>query len=135
MISFEFAALDFAAPEKNQYAYRLEGFVRRVRNAKDHRFATYTNLPAGDYTFHVKGSNDNGVWNEEGREGTVHRGAAVLGDDLVQGSGRDLALAAASLGYAARMRTINRGGRSSNAKSPSGRASSARRRTSSRSSC
>ncbi|MFC2158133.1 two-component regulator propeller domain-containing protein [Acidobacteriota bacterium] len=65
-VSFEFAALDFAAPEKNLYAYILEGFETEWNYPQDRRFAAYTNLPQGKYVLRVKGSNDNGVWNEEG---------------------------------------------------------------------
>ncbi len=67
MFSFEFAALDYTAPEKNRYQYKLEGFDRdwRVTDAS-RRFATYTNLPGGKYVFRVKGSNSDGLWNEEG---------------------------------------------------------------------
>jgi ligand-binding sensor domain-containing protein/signal transduction histidine kinase len=108
VISFEFAALDFSAPEKNQYAYRLEGFNDDYVIAKDYRIATYTNLPAGDYTFHVKASNDNGIWNEEGarvRFTVVPPFWATAWFKLLAAG---LALGAASVGYAARMRTINR---------------------------
>jgi signal transduction histidine kinase/ligand-binding sensor domain-containing protein len=65
-ISFEFAALDFHAPHKNQYAYRLEGFDPDWVDAGDRRYANYTNLPAGNYLFRVRGSNNDGVWNETG---------------------------------------------------------------------
>jgi len=65
-ISFEFAALDYTAPEKNQYAYMLEGFDQDWVNAGTRRYASYTNLKGGDYVFRVKGSNSDGVWNEEG---------------------------------------------------------------------
>ncbi len=65
-ISFDFTALDFIEPSKNQYAYRLDGFdVDWVHNGT-RRFASYTNLSAGDYVFRVKGSNSDGVWNEVG---------------------------------------------------------------------
>ncbi len=64
--SFEFAALDFTAPAKNLYAYKLEGFDRDWVDSGTSRRATYTNLPAGRYTFRVKGSNSDGVWNEAG---------------------------------------------------------------------
>lgn len=67
VVSFEFAALHFADPERNQYAYRLEGFDREWQTTNaGRRFATYTNLPAGDYRFLVKAANKDGVWNEEG---------------------------------------------------------------------
>jgi ligand-binding sensor domain-containing protein/signal transduction histidine kinase len=65
-ISFEFAALDYTAPEKNQYAYMLEGFDKEWVNAGTRRYASYTNLSGGSYVFRVKGSNSDGVWNEEG---------------------------------------------------------------------
>jgi signal transduction histidine kinase/ligand-binding sensor domain-containing protein len=65
-IAFEFAALDYAAPHKNQYAYRLEGFDPDWVYAGTRRYASYTNLRGGRYTFRVRGSNNHGVWNEEG---------------------------------------------------------------------
>ncbi|MBL7065099.1 MAG: GAF domain-containing protein [Anaerolineae bacterium] len=65
-ISFEFAALDYTAPDKNQYAYMLEGQDQDWIYARTRRHADYTNLRGGDYVFRVKGSNNDGVWNEEG---------------------------------------------------------------------
>ena len=65
-ITFEFAAFDFQAPQKNQYAYRLEGFDDGWIEAGNRRFATYTNLPGGQYVFRVKASNSDGTWNENG---------------------------------------------------------------------
>jgi ligand-binding sensor domain-containing protein/signal transduction histidine kinase len=64
-IAFDFAALDFYAPEDNQYTYMLEGFEDWV-DAGARRYVSYTNLEGGDYVFRVKGSNSDGVWNEEG---------------------------------------------------------------------
>lgn len=63
VFSFEFAAVHYSAPTRNQYAYRLVGFDRQW-NYTDYksRRATYTNLPAGDYTFEVKAANKDGVW-------------------------------------------------------------------------
>jgi PAS domain S-box-containing protein len=63
---FEFSALDYTNPQKNQYAYRLEGFDKDWIYSGNRRYATYTNLNGGTYTFRVKGSNNDGVWNEEG---------------------------------------------------------------------
>jgi ligand-binding sensor domain-containing protein/signal transduction histidine kinase len=62
-----FAALNFLAPQKNRYAYKLDGFDNEWRyvDASD-RSATYTKLPPGHYTFRVKASNNDGVWNENG---------------------------------------------------------------------
>jgi signal transduction histidine kinase len=65
-IAFEFAALDFRAPQKNHYAYMLEGFDKSWIQTDDRRYATYTNLPGGVYQFHVKASNGDGVWNAIG---------------------------------------------------------------------
>jgi PAS domain S-box-containing protein len=65
-ISFEFAAFDFQSPQKNQYAYKLEGFDDDWVQAGNRRFATYTNLPGGQYVFRVKASNSDGIWNETG---------------------------------------------------------------------
>jgi len=66
VFSFEFAALEYTVPEKNQYAYKMEGFDADWVHAGTKREAVYTNLDPGEYTFRVKGSNDDGVWNEEG---------------------------------------------------------------------
>ncbi|MFQ5595385.1 MAG: two-component regulator propeller domain-containing protein, partial [Anaerolineae bacterium] len=67
VVSFEFAGLHYAAPERNQYAYMLEGFDEDWNYIGNRRFATYTNLPPGAYSFHVKVCNSDGVWNEVGR--------------------------------------------------------------------
>ncbi|XOV87999.1 MAG: two-component regulator propeller domain-containing protein [Pseudomonadota bacterium] len=67
VIGFEFAAMDFTAPEKNRYQYRLEGFDRDWVDARPGtRQVTYTNLDSGEYRFRVRGSNNDGVWNEAG---------------------------------------------------------------------
>jgi len=61
--SFEFSALHFAAPNKNHYAYILEGFNDDwVYTTFDNRFATYTNLEPNTYVLKVKASNNDGVW-------------------------------------------------------------------------
>jgi len=65
-ISFEFAAFDFQAPQKNQYSYKLEGFNEDWIEAGTHRYATFTNLPGGNYVFRVTASNSDGIWNETG---------------------------------------------------------------------
>lgn len=65
-VAFEFAALDFTSPDKNQYRYRLEGFDDNWVDPGNFRQATYANLPAGDYTFKVIASNNDGLWNEKG---------------------------------------------------------------------
>ena len=65
-IEFEYAALSFGQSEKNQYAYYLEGFENTWKEVGNRRFGQYTNLPGGTYTLRVKGSNNDGVWNEVG---------------------------------------------------------------------
>lgn len=66
VFSIEFAALDFTISSENQYAYTMEGFDKDWILAGNKHEATYTNLDPGKYTFRVKGSNNDGVWNEEG---------------------------------------------------------------------
>jgi signal transduction histidine kinase/ligand-binding sensor domain-containing protein/DNA-binding response OmpR family regulator len=66
IITFEFAALDFSTPAKNQYAYKLENFNEDWIYIKNNRSATFTNLPPGKYIFRAKASNNDGVWNEAG---------------------------------------------------------------------
>ncbi len=66
VFTFEFAALDFSAPERNRYAYRMEGFDADWVEAGANRSATYTHLPPGRDTFPVRGTNNDGVWNTAG---------------------------------------------------------------------
>jgi signal transduction histidine kinase/ligand-binding sensor domain-containing protein/AraC-like DNA-binding protein/ActR/RegA family two-component response regulator len=65
--SLEFAALSFTNATKNKYLYKLEGFNKDwvIADGRN-RSATYTNLDPGNYIFHVKGSNSDAVWNENG---------------------------------------------------------------------
>lgn len=66
VFTFGFSALNFTSPEKNQYAYKLDGFDKEWNYVGNKRTATYTNLDAGEYTFHVIGSNNDGVWSRKG---------------------------------------------------------------------
>lgn len=66
VFSIRYAALSYSIPEKNRFVYKLEGFDRHWNQVGTQNKATYTNLPAGTYTFRVKASNNDGVWNEEG---------------------------------------------------------------------
>lgn len=64
-ISIEFSALDFFSPKRNKYSYLLEGFQKSwISTDGSNRTAIYTNLPAGEFTFKVKGTNADGIWNE-----------------------------------------------------------------------
>jgi signal transduction histidine kinase/ligand-binding sensor domain-containing protein/DNA-binding response OmpR family regulator len=67
VFTLEFAALDFQAPNKNNYAFMLEGFDKEwIYTDAGNASATYTNLDPGEYIFRVKGSNNDRVWNEQG---------------------------------------------------------------------
>ncbi len=66
VISIGYSSLNFSSPGKNKYAYRLEGFDNDWIYAGNKQLATYTNLDPGSYTFRVKASNNDGVWNEQG---------------------------------------------------------------------
>ncbi len=62
VFSLTFASLSYCSPEKNMYAYMLEGFDKQWNYVGNDRKATYTNLPAGEYTFRVRATNNDGVW-------------------------------------------------------------------------
>jgi len=64
--TIKFSALNYVQSSKNEYAYKLEGFNDDWVHCDKQNFASYTSLPGGEYTFRVKGSNNDGVWNEEG---------------------------------------------------------------------
>ena len=64
VFSLSFASLSYCSPEKNLYAYMLEGFDKQWNYVGGERKATYTNLPAGTYTFRVKATNNDGIWSD-----------------------------------------------------------------------
>lgn len=68
VINFTFSALNFTHPRKNMYAYKLEPFETDWNEVGYRQNATYTNLDPGEYTFMVKGSNNDGLWNEQPTE-------------------------------------------------------------------
>jgi signal transduction histidine kinase/ligand-binding sensor domain-containing protein/DNA-binding response OmpR family regulator len=70
-VAFEFAALNYTSNQKNQYAYTLEGIDKDWVNSGTRRFASYPDLHPGSYVFSVKGSNNDGVWNETGASITL----------------------------------------------------------------
>ncbi|VUD40417.1 Chemotaxis protein CheA [Thalassocella blandensis] len=71
MFILDYAALNFRDSEKNQYQYKLEGFDQNWIRAGTGKSAKYTNLDPGTYTFTVRGSNNDGVWNDEGKSITI----------------------------------------------------------------
>lgn len=64
--SINFAALSYVASDMNKYAYQMEGLENNWNYIQKAREITYSNLPHGKYIFRVKGSNNDGLWNEEG---------------------------------------------------------------------
>jgi signal transduction histidine kinase/ligand-binding sensor domain-containing protein/DNA-binding response OmpR family regulator len=66
VLTFDFVALNYTKSEKNQYAFYLKNYDEEWRYVNDQRSATYTNLNPGEYEFFVKGSNNDGLWNEQG---------------------------------------------------------------------
>ncbi|HES59736.1 MAG TPA: hypothetical protein ENO18_04820 [Caldithrix sp.] len=67
VFSLSFAALNYESSEQNQYAYKMDGFDEDWTYCGNKRSVTYTNLSPGKYTFQVKASNNDGVWNEKGK--------------------------------------------------------------------
>ncbi len=68
---FEYVALNYTHPEKNRYRYILEGLDKDWYNAGTIKHGRYSGLPGGTYTLKIQGSNNDGVWNEEGTTITV----------------------------------------------------------------
>lgn len=66
VFSIGYAALSYCTPEKNMYAFKLEGFDKDWNYVNKQHKATYTNLPAGEYVFRVKATNNDGLWNTQG---------------------------------------------------------------------
>ena len=67
-LTFEYVALHFKEPIKNKYSVKLEPYEQEWQEANTIRTARYTNLSPGTYTFHVKASNSDGIWNQEGKK-------------------------------------------------------------------
>ena len=65
VFSLLYASLSYCTPEKNQYAYKLEGFDKDWNYVGSQNKATYTNLPAGTYVFKVKATNNDGIWSNQ----------------------------------------------------------------------
>ncbi len=66
VVTFTFAALHFVAPEHNRYMYRMEGLEDTWSALGNRNLLTFTTLPPGNYVLRVRGSNSDGLWNEEG---------------------------------------------------------------------
>lgn len=68
VFSFEFAAISYTLPQKNEYAYMMVGFDKTWIKSGNRRFVTYTNLDPGEYIFKVIGANNDGYWNTKGAQ-------------------------------------------------------------------
>lgn len=66
VLTFQFSALNYQSPEKNLYAYYLENFDDDWNYVGNKRSVSYTNLSPGEYVLRIKGSNNDGIWNEKG---------------------------------------------------------------------
>ncbi len=75
-LTLHFSGLNYNRPEKNKFAYKLEGFNDDWTYLNNNLSAVYTNLDPGSYTFRVKASNNDGLWNEEGATLTIIKEAA-----------------------------------------------------------
>lgn len=69
--TFEMGAMSYDHPEKNQFAYQLEGVDKEMNYSKTNRFASYTNISPGSYVLHIIASNNDGVWNTTGTKITI----------------------------------------------------------------
>lgn len=63
--TLEFVALNYTRTSKNQYVYKLAGFSEDWTYSGNNTSVSYTNIPSGNYTFLVKGSNNDGIWNPD----------------------------------------------------------------------
>jgi signal transduction histidine kinase/ligand-binding sensor domain-containing protein/DNA-binding response OmpR family regulator len=69
MIAIYFSALHYTAPQKNLYQYILDGYDEDwISTDVSERFAKYTGLPHGEYTFRIRAANNDGIWNNEGKQ-------------------------------------------------------------------
>jgi ligand-binding sensor domain-containing protein len=63
-LSFTFAAMEYSDPTSCQFQYKMEGLDKDWVDAGTQNFVRYPNIQAGTYTFYVKASNSDGVWND-----------------------------------------------------------------------
>ncbi len=106
VFSLEFAALSFVQSDENRFKYMLEGVDSKWISSGTRHEARYTNLSGGDYTFHIKASNNDGIWNESGKT-LVVRVMPPLWERWWFRLGAVLAIVLTGLfGYKARVRII-----------------------------
>ena len=95
-----YITLNYVNSKKNQYAFKLDGYDDDWIHCGDQRSVRYTNIDPGDYTFRVKGCNNDGYWNEDGdwltitisppwwQTGTAYAGYMVIFLILIAGAWR-----------------------------------------------
>ena len=105
-ISFDYAALDFNAPQDNQYAYMLEGLDQDWNQVGSRRHAEYPDLAPGEYTFRVKAANNDGVWNETGASVHISIQPPFWGTNWFQGFALLVLAGAGYGGYRLRVRGL-----------------------------
>ncbi len=107
-ITFEFAALDYTSPEKNQYRYKLIDFDDDWIELGNRHLVTFTNLDPADYVLRVQASNNDGVWNEEGLSIAISIAPPYWKTWWFKVSGALAALAVVVLVYKIKTRSIRR---------------------------
>ena len=105
---FGFTTLSYTQPEKNQHAYMLEGFDQDWNYLGSQRFGRYTNLPGGTYILKLKGSNNDGVWNEAGLSIQVIVVPPFWDTWWFRGIVALVLLAGAGMGYRLRVQSLER---------------------------
>ncbi|MBN1926871.1 MAG: response regulator, partial [Prolixibacteraceae bacterium] len=71
-ISFDFSSFDYYLPEKTRFAYKMQGIDKDWINVgSNRRYANYSNLAGGTYSFMLKAANSDGIWNEKPTEITI----------------------------------------------------------------
>lgn len=103
---FEFTSLNFIESDENQYAYKLENFDKSWNYVGHRAYGKYTNLPGGDYQLQVKGSNNDGVWNETGTTIHIHVIPPFWETNWFRFGAIVLTLAGIFIGYQIRLRGI-----------------------------
>jgi nitrate/nitrite-specific signal transduction histidine kinase len=105
---FEFAALSYSQPEKNQHAYMLEGLEDEWVHIGTRRFGRYTNLPGGTYVLRLRGSNNDGIWNTDGASVVVKIVPPFWETWWFRGLVALVVVGGAALGYRLRIQSIER---------------------------
>ena len=107
--SFEFSALSFASPQRNRYRHRLEPLEDRwIETDSQRRFVSYSTLAPGEYVFRVQGSNNRGLWNEQGASVRIRILPPWWSTWWFRSSGAAFVVLLAGSGYYLRVRAITR---------------------------